>query len=123
MALGIVGAEIETATGLSGADFSILTRLEDMGDGAILQHELAKALGWHKSRLSHQLTRMEGRALLRRDVPGSGQGVLVAILPAGREVIMAARPVHAAAVRKHILGYLSPTEARVLVGVVARMDI
>ena len=121
-ALGAVGRAIETETGLSGADYGILTRLEDLGAGELRQHELAKSLGWDKARLSHQLTRMEARSLLLRDVQTPGKGVMVRILLAGRDAIAAARPVHASAVRQHLLRHLQPQEAKLIVDIVKRLD-
>lgn len=47
-----VGADITAATGLSDPDFGVLTRLTDLGDGTLRQSELAKSMGWHRSRLS-----------------------------------------------------------------------
>jgi len=113
-ALSAVGNEIEAATGLSGADFGVLSRLEDLGGGRLGQKELALSLGWDKSRLSHHLTRMEGRRLLRRDPLTSGRGMTIGILSSGRRAIAVARPVHAIAVRKHILQFISPAEGQAL---------
>ena len=97
---GAVAEEITRATGLSDPDFGILTRLDDAG-GSLRQNELAASMGWHRSRLSHQLTRMATRDLVTRsDVVG---GVEIGLTAAGRDQATAARPVHAAAVRAHLL--------------------
>jgi DNA-binding MarR family transcriptional regulator len=98
-----VGAEITRATGLSDADYGILTRLDDAG-GRLRQQELADSMGWHRSRLSHQLTRMERRGQLGRSAAGGA--VEVVLTDAGRAAADAARPVHAAAVRRHLLDRL-----------------
>lgn len=120
-ALARVGAEIERETGLSGADFGILSRLEDLGGGELAQRDLALSLGWHKSRLSHQLTRMEARELVVRRQADEARGVLVLITVEGRERIAAARPVHAGAVRRHLLDHLDAHERAVIVAVAARL--
>jgi DNA-binding MarR family transcriptional regulator len=119
--LAAVGSALEAATGLSGADFGILTRLEDLGDGRVPQRELQAALGWDKSRLSHQLTRMERRGLLRRVHAAAGSGVCVEITQEGRTMIAGARPVHAAAVRQHLLQHIHPHEAAMILAMVSRM--
>jgi DNA-binding MarR family transcriptional regulator len=105
-----VERDIAAATGLSGADFAVLDRLRL---GITRQSDLRASLGWSRSRLSHQLTRMEGRDLLRRS---SGPGVLVdlALTADGRAAIAAALPVHAAAVREHLLDRLDPSEREAL---------
>jgi DNA-binding MarR family transcriptional regulator len=121
--LAAVGSVLETATGLSGSDFGILSRLEDLGDGALSQQRLQASLGWDKSRLSHHLTRMEGRGLLRRVRPASGRGVSLKITQKGRNAVAAARPVHASAVREQVLRHIRPPEAAVLLELVRRMRI
>ena len=98
----VVAEEITRATGLSDPDFGIVTRLADAG-GAMRQNELAVSMGWHRSRLSHQLTRMADRGLIARGAATTSTGVQVAITDAGRAAARDARPVHAAAVRRHLL--------------------
>jgi len=101
-----VAETIAAETGLSDPDFAILTRVEDAADGALRQNELAASLGWHRSRLSHQLTRMQERGLVTR--VAAGTGVEVRATSAGREVIARARPHHAAAVREHLIAHATP---------------
>ncbi|MFC4244518.1 MarR family winged helix-turn-helix transcriptional regulator [Gryllotalpicola reticulitermitis] len=103
-----IGEQITAATGLSDPDFAILTRLEDLGSGTLRQSELAESMGWHRSRLSHQLTRMETRGLVTRE--GGGPLVHVSITDAGHDVIAAARPVHADAVRRVLAGHIPRAE-------------
>lgn len=103
-----VAAEITRSTGLSDADFGIVTRLGDAG-GRMRQNELAALMGWHRSRLSHQLSRMAERDLVRRlDADG---GVTVEITAIGRAAAEQARPVHAAAVRDNLINVI-PAEQR-----------
>jgi len=110
-----VAARLDTATGLSDPDFGILTRLEDLGGGSLRQNELAVSMGWHRSRLSHQLTRMEQRGLLTRsNVPG---GVLVTTTAQGRKAIAEARPVHARAVRELLISQVPREQAPSLIAV------
>ena len=52
------------ATGLSGPEFGVLSRLAALGKGEMRQQALASVMAWDKSRLSHQLTRMQERALI-----------------------------------------------------------
>jgi|HubBroStandDraft_3_1064219.scaffolds.fasta_scaffold136632_2 DNA-binding MarR family transcriptional regulator len=120
--LSAVASVIESATGLSGSDFGILSRLEDMGHGVLLQQELQHALGWEKSRLSHQLTRMEARGLLTRASESGVRSVNVKISRQGQTAITTARPVHAAAVRERVLKYVRPNEASALLRLIRRMQ-
>jgi len=107
-----IAADITAAVGLSDADFGVLTRVAELGDGRMRQNALAESMGWHRSRLSHQLTRMEERGLLTRH--GVGGGVEIRLTDTGRDRAEAARPVHAAAVRRHLIDRLNPTERRQL---------
>jgi DNA-binding MarR family transcriptional regulator len=99
-----VAAEIAAATGLSDPDFGVLTRVAELGHGRMRQSQLAESMGYHRSRLSHHLTRMEERGLVIRD-PAPG-GVEIVITDAGRAAVTQARPVHAAAVRKYLTAHL-----------------
>ncbi|WP_205953155.1 MarR family winged helix-turn-helix transcriptional regulator [Pantoea stewartii] len=114
MALSVVGHKIEAQTRLSGADFGVLSRLVDLGNGEMSQRELSDSLGWEKSRLSHHLKRMEKRGLIKRYSETSSKGVSVMIEPAGKEAIALARPIHAAIVRKYVLQYVNADEKSAL---------
>ncbi|WP_290059114.1 MarR family winged helix-turn-helix transcriptional regulator [Amycolatopsis solani] len=96
-----VAEDIAAETGLSDPDFGVLTRVTEDGRGRLRQNQLADSMGWHRSRLSHHLTRMEQRGLVtRRPVDG---GVEVVVTDAGRAEAARARPVHARAVRAHLV--------------------
>jgi DNA-binding MarR family transcriptional regulator len=100
-ALSQVSTEVTAETGLSEPDLTVLTRLHGHGGGRLRQSELAAATGWHRSRLSHHLRRMQERGLVdRSEVPG---GVDVRLTTMGRAALHRARPVHADAVRRHLV--------------------
>ena len=111
-----VGRDIVEATGLSGSDFGVLSRLADLGKGEMRQQALAVSMGWDKSRLSHHLTRMQSRDLIeRRD--GESRVVLVRLTKEGRAKLEMARPVHAASVRRNLLSRLSAAQMETMVRV------
>lgn len=96
-----VAEDIKAGSGLSDQDFGILTRLVEMGGGKLRQNDLGASLQWDRTRLSHQITRMETRGLVSRcTVDG---GVLVRVTDEGADLVRVARPIHAAAVRKHLM--------------------
>lgn len=114
--LSRVGRDIEQATGLSGSEFAVLSRLAAIGKGEMRQQALATMMAWDKSRLSHQLTRMQDRALIeRRRI--DGKTVLVAITELGRERLDAARPIHAESVRRNLLSRLTQEQIDTIVRV------
>ena len=114
--LARVGRDIAEATGLSGPDFGVLSRLAALGKGEMRQQRLAEVMDWDKSRLSHQLTRMQERDLIERR-EAEKRIVLVVITPYGREKLNAARPVHAESVRRNLLSRLSAEQIATIVRV------
>ncbi len=111
-----VGRDIAEATGLSGPDFGVLSRLAGLGKGEMRQQTLARSMGWDKSRLSHHLTRMRERKLIERRDAGE-RVVLVVITKLGRAKLDAARPVHAESVRRNLLSRLSAEQIETIVRV------
>ncbi|MCV7212834.1 MarR family winged helix-turn-helix transcriptional regulator [Mycolicibacterium canariasense] len=100
-----VARQLTENVGVSQADYSILVRLSEAG-GAIPRQALETRLSWSASRLSHQLTRMEARGLLRRADAGFGRNVDVTLTDAGSALFKAAEAVHGDAVRTDFLGTL-----------------
>jgi DNA-binding MarR family transcriptional regulator len=118
-ALAQVAADVARETGVSDPDLVVLTRLRDLGDGRLRQSQLAAATGWHRSRLSHHLRRMEERGLVTRsDVPG---GVDVSTTTMGRAALTRARPVHADAVRRHLVDVLPARDRERLLAILRRV--
>ena len=97
-----VAADIAAETGLSDPDFGVLTRVAEIGGGRMRQNQLAESMGFHRSRLSHHLARMRERGLIAIE-PAGGNGVDVIVTDQGAALVAKARPVHAAAVRRHLL--------------------
>ena len=52
---------------LSAADFSILVPLSEAPDRRLRARDLGRLLDWDRSRLSHQIRRLEQRELLPRN--------------------------------------------------------
>jgi DNA-binding MarR family transcriptional regulator len=112
--LARVGRDLAAGAGLSGPEFGVLSRLASIGKGEMRQQDLARSMGWDKSRLSHQLTRMQERELVERR-EAEKRVVLVVLTKQGREKLDAARPVHAESVRRNLLARLSPEQIATVV--------
>jgi DNA-binding MarR family transcriptional regulator len=104
-----VAREIADASGLSAADFAVLTRLVELGAGSLRQQELARLLGWERSRLSRQISRMTDRGLVTAERSGSAR--LISATDQGRTAVIAARPAHATAVRRVLLDQIDSEPA------------
>jgi len=111
-----VGRDIAQATGLSGPEFGVLSRLAAFGKGEMRQQELAAVMGWEKSRLSHQLSRMQKRKLLERRA-GDGRATLVALTKIGREKLGTALPIRGESVRRNLLSRLTPDQIDTIIRV------
>jgi DNA-binding MarR family transcriptional regulator len=116
---GEIGArlnrQLQTTSELSLADFEVLAVLSDSDDGRLRVLSLARMLKWEKSRLSHQLSRMERRGLVgRQTCPSDARGSFAVLTPAGRDAIAAAAPGHVAEVRRLLFDVLTPAQVKAL---------
>lgn len=111
MVSGRIGRSLQAGFGLSEGDFGVLVNLSEALDGRLRAYQLGHALQWEKSRLSHHITRMEGRGLVRREeCPTDARGAFVVITDKGRAAIEAAAPQHVEDVRRFFLDQLSPAQ-------------
>jgi DNA-binding MarR family transcriptional regulator len=114
--------ELAGATGLSYQDYLVLAALTDRPDGRMRAFELGRELGWEKSRLSHHISRMVERSLVRRErCPTDQRGAFVVVSAQGRKAIEAAAPGHVAGVREHFVDHVSRSELKTLAAVAQRV--
>ncbi|MDI3405705.1 MarR family winged helix-turn-helix transcriptional regulator [Streptomyces cavernicola] len=119
--------QLQADSELSLPDYDVLVQLTDTAEARVRVLDLARALRWERSRLSHHIKRMENRGLVRREeVPGDGRGAFVVLTPAGRRTIEQAAPAHVRAVRRLIFDAVGEEElaalGAVLDKVLARLD-
>ncbi|OLT14109.1 MarR family transcriptional regulator [Pseudonocardia sp. CNS-139] len=101
--------------GLSAAEFTLLVPLSESEHGVLRARELGRAVGWERSRLSHQIARMERRGLVvREECAEDARGSMVRLTAAGRAAIEAAAPGHVEAVRQYVFDRLTPADLDVL---------
>jgi DNA-binding MarR family transcriptional regulator len=102
-----VAHDLLADSGLSDADYLVLVHLSEAEDRRIRMQELAARLNWSKSRLSHQLTRMQSRGLVEREgCPSDARGAYAVLAPGGLAAIEGAAPQHVASVRRHLIDLL-----------------
>lgn len=103
-----LASHLQRESDLSYADYEVLVHLTDVDGQTLRIHELRERLRWEQSRLSHQLTRMQGRGLVsRRDCAEDKRGLYIEITPQGLEAIRAAAPHHVNRVRRLFVDSLS----------------
>ncbi|MFI9582323.1 MarR family winged helix-turn-helix transcriptional regulator [Streptomyces sp. NPDC052236] len=95
--------------GLTLNDYEILVNLSESADRRMRMSDLAAATLQSKSRLSHQITRMESAGFVRRENCESDRRGLYAVLTEqGAETMRKVAPHHVVSVRKHFIDMLSP---------------
>jgi DNA-binding MarR family transcriptional regulator len=100
--------------GISKAEFSVLVTLWQAPGREMRVGELAESLDWQKSRVSHQLTRMENRGFVERTGrETSGRRAGIGLTAEGSRVAQSAILVHAGNIRRHFLESLTPQQAAV----------
>src|SRR3954452_7118227 len=106
-----LAADVGASSDLSYADYVVLMVLSDQPEGRMRVFELARGLGWEKSRVSHQIARMVDRGLVRKEKCGADRrGAYVVIVPRGRKAIEAAAPRHVETVRRLFIDRLTPDQ-------------
>jgi DNA-binding MarR family transcriptional regulator len=93
--------QLQRDAGISSADYSVLITLFEANDRRLRTGELAELLSWEKSRVSHQISRMEARHLVERtECTEDGRGTWVALTADGRRATLGATRDHAAKLRE-----------------------
>jgi DNA-binding MarR family transcriptional regulator len=99
------------AHGLNGHDYEILVALSEAPDDRLRMTELADATSQSRSRLSHQISRMESRGLVRRDdCEGDKRGTFAVLTDQGIDTIRQVAPDHVESVRRHFIDRLTPRQ-------------
>lgn len=94
--------------GLSTNDYEILVELSEAPGTRLRMTELADLTAQSRSRLSHQITRMEAKGLVRREgCDGDKRGTFAVITPRGQALIERVAPSHVDSVRRHFISLLT----------------
>ena len=109
--LSQLGRQLQRDSGISEADFEVLVTVSEAPGQRLRAVDLGRRLGWEKSRLSKQVTRMEGRGLVsREECRPVGRGADVVLTAEGRRVIDAAAPLQAVEIRRLFIDLLTPEQ-------------
>jgi DNA-binding MarR family transcriptional regulator len=94
--------------GLSMHDYEILVELSEASHSRLRMTELADRTAQSRSRLSHQVNRMEARGLVVREgCEGDKRGTFAVLTEHGADVIGRVAPHHVASVRRHFIDQLA----------------
>jgi DNA-binding MarR family transcriptional regulator len=107
---------------LALADYELLVRLAEAPGGQARMSALAEQVASSKSRVSHQIGRLEKAGLVRREeCPSDGRGVIAVLTSHGQAVIRNAAPTHVRSVRDNLVDLLTDEERAVLAEVFERV--
>ena len=99
-----LGRDMHDEHGLSFADYEILVQLSEHPERRMRMSDLAERTLSSRSRLSHQIARMENAGLVeRQQCDDDRRGTFAALTDHGWRTIVAAAPDHVMSVRRHLI--------------------
>jgi len=102
-----INRQLQADSGISMSDYDVLTALGVSPGDRLPITELAAMIGWERSRLSHHVKRMAGRALVRTGPAAAARRVTeVSLTASGRRMLEEAAPGHVELVRRLFFGGL-----------------
>ena len=106
-----LNSELQAEQGLSMADYEILVRLSESPERRLRMSTLADTTLSSRSRLSHQIDRMEKAGLVeRQSCSDDRRGAYAVLTDTGWKALVAAAPDHVAGVLEHLVDQLTPRE-------------
>lgn len=99
---------LQADAGISTADYEILQSLSENPAKRLRAGQIADIIGWEKSRVSHQISRMEARSLVKREECGDdARGVWVVLTEEGDRAVQNALHDRKDAVRHYFFDALT----------------
>jgi DNA-binding MarR family transcriptional regulator len=103
--------DLQDSTGVALADYEILVHLSEAPNRRMRMSELADATKSSRSRLTHQIDRLEKAGWVERErCEDDRRGAFATMTPAGWEFLVDAAPRHVASVRARLVDVLTPDE-------------
>ncbi|UFS94765.1 MarR family transcriptional regulator [Nocardia huaxiensis] len=103
--------QLQRDADLTFADYRILVKLSEAPGRSLRMSDLADGVLSSRSRLTHQIRRMEAQHMVRRTAcEDDGRGVIAQLTEEGMRRLRAAAPGHVAAVRRFFVDLLTPAQ-------------
>jgi DNA-binding MarR family transcriptional regulator len=119
---GVLDSQLRRDSGLTHYEYFVLAMLSEAPDRTLRMTALAARTNATLPRLSHVISRMEQRGLVRRSpCPEDRRAFNVTMTAAGYESLVAAAPGHVANVREHVIDALSAEQVHQLAGIATAM--
>lgn len=101
--------------GLDLGEYEILVKLSEAEDRRLRMSDLAQAVRQSRSRLTHSVSRMEKKDLIRRtSCPDDRRGVIAILTPRGFALLETAAPAHVDSVRECFVDVVDPRDFEAL---------
>jgi len=111
----VLARQLAADSDLTPADYAVLVNVSEAPGRRLRARDLCHQLQWERSRLSHQVSRMEARGTVRKEpCPDDARGFDVVLTRAGLRAIKGAAPCHVAAVRHCFADVLTPRQLEAL---------
>jgi DNA-binding MarR family transcriptional regulator len=115
--MATLDAELQSAHGMSLADYEVLVALSEAPDRRLRMSDLAAVLHLSPSGLTRRLDALTRRGWVRREqCPSDRRGTFAVLVDGGFEALRAAAPTHVHGVREHFVDLLSPRQLSNLAG-------
>jgi DNA-binding MarR family transcriptional regulator len=109
--LGQLDRDLDSHSGLSLSEYSVLSALAEAGESGIRMTQLADASMLSKSRLSHCVDRLVSAGLVARErVPGDKRGFAAQLTVAGFARLETSTPAHLCDVHRYLFSSASAHE-------------
>jgi DNA-binding MarR family transcriptional regulator len=117
---GALDRQLQRDSGIPHAYYQILAILAQTPEHSLRMGALASLTQSSQSRLSHAVSRLEGKGWVRREpCPDDGRSTFARLTEAGGAALAEAAPGHVAAVRKHLIDRLSSEQVEQLEAICA----
>jgi DNA-binding MarR family transcriptional regulator len=108
---------------ISIAEYSVLIMLFEAPDKQLRANQLGMSLAWEKSRVSHQVSRMEKRGLVeRRECDTDARGTWIGLTPGGSRAVLSAMRNHATNLRRYFFDALSADELAAILSAATKVS-
>ena len=117
-----VASRLLAETGLSAGDYVVMLALSEAPGERLRSSQLAEAVAWERSRLSHHLGRMERRGLIRREeCLADSRGAVVVLTTDGAGAFHRATVPHLRAVRELFVDAFTPDQLDIIASIASRL--
>jgi DNA-binding MarR family transcriptional regulator len=115
-------AQLQRDHGVSISELEVLMALVRSPGRRLRVRELVAVIGWEKSRVSHQVTRMEARGFVdRQECAEDKRASYIHLTGEGRRIVVRALPKHTATIRRILFDPLSDAQQAGFLDISRRM--